>query len=118
MIAALLEREGVENYMVDIGGEVTSKGLNPKGECWRIGISKPEDDTTGIKNDIGQVVALCGKREMATSGNYRNFQEGGRQPSGRRPGRVVPAGRQAALRLSGARPHHGGQGGRLIRKGN
>ena len=73
VIAALLEREGVENYMVDIGGEVTSKGLNPKGECWRIGISKPEDDTTGIKNDIGQVVALCGKRGMATSGNYRNF---------------------------------------------
>ena len=73
VIAALLEREGVENYMIDIGGEVASKGLNPKGDCWRIGINKPEDDTTGIKNNIGQVVALCGKKGMATSGNYRNF---------------------------------------------
>lgn len=73
VIAALLEREGVANYMVDIGGEVASKGMNPRGECWRIGINNPEDDTTGVKNDIGQVVRLCGKKGMATSGNYRNF---------------------------------------------
>lgn len=73
VIAALLEREGVENYMVEIGGEVASKGLNPVGRCWRIGINRPEDDTTGLKNDITQKVDLCGRKGMATSGNYRNF---------------------------------------------
>lgn len=73
VIARLLEREGVENYMVEIGGEVTMKGVNQNGNCWRIGINKPEDDTTGIKNDIKEVVQLCKKGGVATSGNYRNY---------------------------------------------
>ena len=73
VIARLLEREGVENYMVEIGGEVTMKGVNQNGTCWRIGINKPEDDSTGIKNDVGEVVELCKKGGVATSGNYRNY---------------------------------------------
>lgn len=73
VIARLLEREGIENYMVEIGGEVTMKGVNPNGKCWRIGINKPEDDSTGIKNDIEEVVQLCKKGGVATSGNYRNY---------------------------------------------
>lgn len=73
VIARLLEREGVENYMVEIGGEVTMKGVNRNGRCWRIGINDPEDDTTGVKNDIGEVVELCRKGGVATSGNYRNY---------------------------------------------
>ena len=62
IIARLLEREGIENYMVEIGGEVTMKGVNQNGKCWRIGINKPEDDSTGIKNDIEEVVQLCKRR--------------------------------------------------------
>ena len=73
IIARLLEREGIENYMVEIGGEVTMKGVNQNGKCWRIGINKPEDDSTGIKNDIEEVVQLCKKGGVATSGNYRNY---------------------------------------------
>ena len=73
VIARLLEREGIENYMVEIGGEVTLKGVNQNGQCWRIGTNKPEDDSTGIKNDVGEVVELCKKGGVATSGNYRNF---------------------------------------------
>ena len=71
--ARLLEREGIENYMVEIGGEVTMKGVNQNGKCWRIGINKPEDDSTGVKNDIEEVVQLCKKGGVATSGNYRNY---------------------------------------------
>ena len=73
IIGELLEREGVQNYMVDIGGEVSSKGKNRNGQCWHIGINKPEDDITGMINDIDTVVLLCGKKGLATSGNYRNF---------------------------------------------
>ena len=73
VIARLLEREGVENYMVEIGGEVTMKGVNQNGKCWRRGRNKPEDDSTGIKNDVGEVVELCKKGGVATSGNYRNY---------------------------------------------
>ena len=73
IIARLLEREGVKNYMVEIGGEVTMKGVNQNGNCWRIGINKPEDDSTGLRNDIEEVVQLCKKGGVATSGNYRNY---------------------------------------------
>lgn len=74
VIAALLERNGVTNYMVEIGGEVTMQGVNAKGECWRIGINKP----AAINNpaqvaEIEEIVSLCKKGGVATSGNYRNF---------------------------------------------
>jgi thiamine biosynthesis lipoprotein len=73
VIARLFERLGVENYMIEIGGEVTMKGINDRGDCWKIGINKPEDDTTGMKNDIEEAVQLCKKGGIATSGNYRNY---------------------------------------------
>lgn len=72
VIARLLERAGVENYMVEIGGEVTMKGVNANGDCWRVGINKP-DDKNGLQNDIEEVVQLCKKGGVATSGNYRNY---------------------------------------------
>ncbi|MDR0348382.1 MAG: FAD:protein FMN transferase [Tannerella sp.] len=73
VIAALLEREGVENYMVEIGGEIAVKGVNPNGNCWQIAVSKPEDDSTMTKNEIQDTFALCDQCGFATSGNYRNF---------------------------------------------
>lgn len=73
VIARLLEREGVENYMVEIGGEVAMKGVNSQGEGWRVGINKPEDDSTGVLNDVEEIVQLGKKGGIATSGNYRNY---------------------------------------------
>lgn len=73
VIARLLEREGVKNYMVEIGGEVTMKGVNAIGDCWRIGINKPEIGTSGVTNDVEEIVQLCKKGGVATSGDYRNF---------------------------------------------
>jgi thiamine biosynthesis lipoprotein len=73
VIARLLEREGVENYMINIGGEVVVKGMNPRGDCWKTGINKPEDDSTGLVNEVEEVVQLCKKGGIATSGNYRNY---------------------------------------------
>ncbi len=72
VVAALLKEKGSENYLVDIGGEVVLHGLNAQGEPWRVGITKPVDDTTGEKSEIQEVISstdLC----MATSGNYRQF---------------------------------------------
>ena len=73
VIAALLQRNGVENYMVEIGGEVAMKGVNPKGKCWRIGINKPIDDPSSTISELQEVVSIC-DGAMATSGNYRNFR--------------------------------------------
>lgn len=72
VIADLLRSHGIENYMVEIGGEVVAKGVNDQGECWRIGIDKPIDDSTGMLHDLQTIISLCDK-SMATSGNYRNF---------------------------------------------
>ncbi|MDR1675976.1 MAG: FAD:protein FMN transferase, partial [Tannerella sp.] len=75
VIAGLLEREGVANYMVDIGGEIAVNGLNPNGHCWRAGISQPEDDPYGTNTQMSGIVQLCSQCGLATSGNYRNFYE-------------------------------------------
>ena len=73
VIAKLLEREGVKDYLVDIGGEVAAKGKNASGECWRIGINEPEDENTYMRNTYKDIVQLCEKSGLATSGDYRNF---------------------------------------------
>ena len=73
VIGNLLEQNGVENYMVEIGGEVRMKGINRKGHCWRIGINKPIDDLSDMTNEIQEVVSIC-DGAMATSGNYRNYR--------------------------------------------
>lgn len=73
IIARLLEKEGIENYMVNIGGEIVVKGLSPTKKCWSLGINRPQFDTLGISNDWQERLVLCGKKAVATSGNYRNF---------------------------------------------
>lgn len=73
VIAELLERNGVTNYMVEIGGEVTMSGKNERGEFWKIGIDKPIDDSTGVVNEVEEVIQLGKKGGIATSGNYRNY---------------------------------------------
>ena len=72
MIAALLQRNDCENYLVDIGGEVVAHGVNDKGQPWRIGITKPNLNNEGAQSELQDILAvtdIC----MATSGNYRNY---------------------------------------------
>lgn len=73
VIACLFDRKGISNYMIDIGGEVIAKGKNPQGQNWRIGIVRPEDDSTGTNTELEQIVQLPERLGLATSGNYRNF---------------------------------------------
>ena len=73
-VGKYLEKQGVKNYMVEIGGEVRVRGTNPKGELWRVGINKPNDDPNNISNEIEEVLQIT-QMSMATSGNYRNFYE-------------------------------------------
>ena len=72
VIAQYLEKKGITNYMVDIGGEVVVKGKNPKEKSWRIGINKPVDDSLSVNQDIQTILELS-DIAIATSGNYRNF---------------------------------------------
>lgn len=78
MIAALLERNGCKDYLVDIGGEVVAQGVNSKHQPWRIGITRPIDDASGAINEVEKVLETTGIA-LATSGNYRNFYYDGEQ---------------------------------------
>ncbi|MFN4147835.1 MAG: FAD:protein FMN transferase [Runella sp.] len=73
LVASFLEKKGIENYMVEIGGEVRAKGQNDKGQIWQIGIDKPTD-TTSPTRPLQTIVALNDKA-LATSGSYRKFVE-------------------------------------------
>jgi thiamine biosynthesis lipoprotein len=64
---ALIE-DGRENFMVEVGGEVRTKGRNADRKVWRIGIERPEDGGRSVYT----VVPLA-DLALATSGDYRNF---------------------------------------------
>lgn len=72
LIAELLEDNGCKNYMIEIGGEVVCKGLNPKASKWRVGIDKPIDNSNSSSSELQAVVAL-NNGALTTAGNYRKF---------------------------------------------
>lgn len=69
-ISALLEELGFVNTMVEIGGEVRTRGAKADGTPWRIGVEQPDDRERRIHAAVNLVNA-----SMATSGDYRNFFE-------------------------------------------
>jgi thiamine biosynthesis lipoprotein len=79
VVANLLRKYGIKNFMVEIGGEVVTSGVNPERMPWRIGVTKPTDDSLSVNNELQTVINVTDKA-MATSGNYRNFYyKGGRK---------------------------------------
>ena len=68
------EALGIKNFMVEIGGEVRTKGKNPKGEFWRIGVDKPVDGNN-MAGETLQTIILLDNKSVTTSGNYRKFFE-------------------------------------------
>ena len=72
VVAHLLQRHGIENYMVEIGGEVVTHGISEKRLPWKIGVTKPTDDSLAVDKEL-QTVLNVKNMAMATSGNYRNF---------------------------------------------
>ncbi len=71
-VARVMRSHGVENFMVEIGGEIVTKGINESRVPWKIGVTRPVDDTLASGTDIQAVVNVT-DMAMATSGNYRNF---------------------------------------------
>lgn len=64
----------IKNFMVEIGGEIATGGVNNKGKPWTLAIDKPIVGSTVSKREIMTTVLLSGQ-SMATSGNYRNRLE-------------------------------------------
>ena len=70
-VSSHLNNLGINNYLVEIGGEIYGKGNNLKKQPWTIAIEKPEF-TQGTSVQIAVPLHNLG---MATSGNYRNYFE-------------------------------------------
>ncbi len=73
LLAAFLSSRGINNYMVEVGGEVRTAGHNDRGQPWQIGIDKPIS-----KPEEGrplQVLLGLSNKSLATSGSYRKFVE-------------------------------------------
>lgn len=65
-----LDNNGVKNSLVEIGGELRTRGTKPGGAAWRIAVEKPVSNERAVQ----AVIQLSGKA-MATSGDYRNYFE-------------------------------------------
>ena len=72
VIAAYLEKAGIRNFMVEIGGEIVTRGVNNQRLPWKIGVTKPTDDSLNTNQELQTILNVTNKA-MATSGNYRNF---------------------------------------------
>ena len=72
VVARLLHRHDISNFMVEIGGEVVVQGISEKRLPWKIGVTMPTDDSLSYNSEL-QAVLNVTDIAMATSGNYRNF---------------------------------------------
>ncbi|MBR4483174.1 MAG: FAD:protein FMN transferase [Paludibacteraceae bacterium] len=72
IVSDFLDNRSVDNYLVDIGGEMVAHGVNSAGVPWRVGIVSPVDDASQTNTDVEHIVTLDNKA-IATSGNYRQF---------------------------------------------
>ena len=72
VVARLLRRRGVTNFMVEIGGEIVTQGISERRIPWKIGVTKPTDDSLSVNGEL-QTVHNITDIAMATSGNYRKF---------------------------------------------
>ena len=69
-VADMLEARGINNYLVEIGGEMRFAGTKPEGEAWRVAIESPDSERRSVYK-----VLEVSEGSMATSGDYRNFFE-------------------------------------------
>ncbi|MFP4064175.1 MAG: FAD:protein FMN transferase, partial [Bacteroidales bacterium] len=73
MVGRLLESEGVDVYLVEIGGDLVAKGLKPDGSKWRIGLEIPAEEADAEQQ--WQYFVEVNDRGLATSGDYRRYYE-------------------------------------------
>lgn len=84
VLARYLSSEGIDDYLVEVGGEIFARGQKAEGKPWRIAIEAPNDD-----GRHAQIVIPLSNIGVATSGDYRNFfQQDGKRFSHTLDGRT------------------------------
>ena len=84
-VAEALKKEGVNNFLVEIGGEIRAAGKSPRGTAWNISVDRPIMSNSAVIHESQLVIAFT-NMGMATSGNYRNYKE---TKSGERYGHTI-----------------------------
>ncbi len=74
LLSRFLENKGIRNYLVEVGGEINTRGHKQGGLPWSIGVDKPVDNNMIPGEDL-QVILHFHDISLATSGNYRKFYE-------------------------------------------
>ena len=71
IIASVMDQKNIDNYLIDIGGEIRSKGSNiNKNEFWKVAINNPDLNS----EDKYYRILNLNNLSIATSGNYRNYK--------------------------------------------
>lgn len=73
LIAEYLDSKGIDNYLIEVGGELLAKGRNDEDNIWRIGVDKPSEYIDS--SERFQFILDLENKALATSGNYRKFYE-------------------------------------------
>ena len=73
LIAQTFQQHGIQNYLIDVGGEVIAHGRKPDGTAWSVGIERPSPDKYS-QREIETAIHLE-DRSVVTSGNYRKYYE-------------------------------------------
>lgn len=82
-VAAYLDGRGVSNYLVDLSGKLRARGVNARGEAWRVAVEQPGPDQrdgahpTRVPAAIVDAVVSLRDASIATAGDYRRFFESG-----------------------------------------
>ena len=74
-LGEMFKRNGIVDYMVEIGGEVALSGVSPSGNLWSIAIDSPCEDLKPGEESV--MILNLTDVGIATSGNYRNYREEG-----------------------------------------
>lgn len=73
LLAKMFDQKGIQNYLIDVGGEVIARGNKPDGSSWAVGIEKPSKDKYS-NQEVETAIELV-DRAVVTSGNYRKYYE-------------------------------------------
>lgn len=84
-IGDYLQKQGIQNYLIEVTGELAARGQKPDGSPWRIGIESPKmgelQTTAGGYIQAQRIIAL-NNMAISTSGDYRQYyEENGRRYS-------------------------------------
>ena len=73
IVADFLQSKGIQDFIIDIGGEVIARGNKPDGSRWTVGVERPAESQFAERQmDIKVSIA---DQSIVTSGNYRKFYE-------------------------------------------